>query len=780
MERIYLSMMRMHPSKTVLAVCLSSTTVASVGAAEKERSGSILGVVVDDTKQAPLALVVVTVDDIGRSAETSSEGRFELQDIPAGSHRLLVTRTGYLPKIETDVVVTQGRDTLITIRMQPALKLSEAVDVQASSFARSRDTGTSTFNMSYEELRRAPGAFGGDVTRLVQSLPGLVARDDMRNDIVSRGGSPAENLVLLDGIEVPGLSHFGSLEAATGGISMVNAELVGDVSFMAGGFPAQYGDRLSSVLEVWLREGNRRRFASEFDLSVAGAGFVLEGPLGGRGSWMASGRRSYVDLIAGAFDASGMPVYANYQTKLVYDPDDGNTLSLMSLGGWEDIRVRVEDQDEDDTNTVDADQTGWRATTGLSWRALLGAAGASTISFAHSLNAYDTIAWDQQLDGALVSDNRSREHQLALKHDLVFDLGPATLRTGWSMKRQSVDFKRANPLGEEDPYSTDPARVNAYAFDDRSSAMSGGAYLHLNRPLAGWATLSLGGRYDYYDINASSAVAPRAGLVFHPRSNLDLSVSGGRYYQMPALVYMKSHPENLDLAPIRADHIVAGAAYYPSSDVKLTVEAYEKRYSDYPVARDFPYLSLANKGNEFDLSLFLAPLVSLGKGRARGVELYIQKKFSRGFYGQISYALTRTEYRALDGVWRRADVDLPYVFQLVGGVRIAPSFEISSHFCYSSGPPMTPLLEDESRSQNRLVRDSSRINAERAPEFHRLDVRLDRRFTLGFCNLVAYVEADNVYARKNVRFETWNTKTREKSYEYQTGLLIIAGINVEF
>jgi outer membrane receptor protein involved in Fe transport len=293
-------------------------------------------------------------------------------------------------------------------------------------------------------------------------------------------------------------------------------------------------------------------------------------------------------------------------------------------------------------------------------------------------------------------------------------------------------------------------------------------------------TLSLGGRYDYYDVNASSTIAPRASLVFHPRSDLDLSVSGGRYYQMPALVYMKSHPENADLGPIRADHAVVGAAYYPSPDVKLTIEAYDKRCFDYPVARDFPYLSLANKGNEFDLSLFLAPLVSSGEGRARGVELYLQKKLSRGFYGQISYAFSKSEHRALDGVWRRADVDLPHDFQLIGGVKITPSFEISSRFCYSSGPPMTPLLEDESRAQNRLVRDVSRINAERASEFHRLDVRLDRRFSFGWGNLVAYVEADNVYDRKNMRFETWNTKTREKESESQTGRLIIAGINVEF
>ena len=182
---------------------------------------------------------------------------------------------------------------------------------------------------------------------------------------------------------------------------MVSAELVGETRFIAGGFPAQYGDRLSSILEVWLREGNRRRFESELDIGTAGAGFVVEGPLGGRGSWLASLRRSYVDLIAGSFDASGLPVYANFQAKLVYDLDDRHKLSVLSLGGGEDLRVRVEEQDENDANTVDADQTGRRATSGMSWRALIGGTGASNLSLAHSMSAYKTSAWDRKLDARL-------------------------------------------------------------------------------------------------------------------------------------------------------------------------------------------------------------------------------------------------------------------------------------------------------------------------------------------------------------------------------------------
>jgi hypothetical protein len=247
------------------------------------RTGSIGGQIAGLVTQQPIAGAIVTVEGTGLSAQTDAEGRFRIEGLAVGSYRLLVSARGFVPQREADVNVTVGRETPLSLKLQDAVARNEQVEVSASYFSKPDDVATSAFHMSYEDVRRAPGALG-DVGRMLQALPSAMVRDDMRNDIVARGGSPSENLILVDGIEVPNLSHFGAQGVSGGAISILNAELISDVDFMAGGFPAPYGQRLSSVLEVGLREGSREHFESEFDLGIAGAGFVAEGPIGKRGA----------------------------------------------------------------------------------------------------------------------------------------------------------------------------------------------------------------------------------------------------------------------------------------------------------------------------------------------------------------------------------------------------------------------------------------------------------------------------------------------------------------
>jgi hypothetical protein len=148
-------------------------------------------------------------------------------------------------------------------------------------------------------------------------------------------------------------------------------------------------------------------------------------------------------------------------------------------------------------------------------------------------------------------------------------------------------------------------------------------------------------------------------------------------------------------------------------------------------------------------------------------------------WGQISYAHSRTDNRALDGVWRPSTFDLPHVLAVVAGVKATRSLELSAKFTYTSGRPTTPLLP-ESYEQNRMIVDLTRVNAERVPAYHRLDFRLDRRQTHGWGNLVFYLELDNVYNRENALFYDWNPKTRERHMVPQLSFMALGGVNVEF
>jgi hypothetical protein len=753
---------------------------SAVGAQPVVPSGGIIGQITSLVTQQPVAGAVVAVEGTERRTETDADGRFSIAGLTPGSYRLSIAARGFIAKREADVAVTADRSTPLSLTLQDAVAHAEEVNVSASYFAKPEDLATSAFHMSYEDVRRAPGAMG-DVSRMLQTLPSAMARDDTRNEIVARGGSPSENLILVDGIEVPNLSHFGDQGVSGGAISMLNSELISGVDFMAGGFPAPYGQRLSSVLEVTLREGNRERFESEFDLGIAGAGFVAEGPIGKRGSWIASARRSYLDAVAPAFSLSDVPLYANYQAKATYDLSQRNRLSLVSLGGWEKMHEDAVMTDTSEPDVMVENHVGWRTVTGLNLRTLFGGRGVGTLSLAYAENAFDNDGWDKMLNRELVEHNRSRERETTAKYDLTYDLrGVGTLRAGLHGKRVTPRLDLSQPLGAQNPFSTDPTRINALVLDTRFSTWQGAGYLQLARHLAGRATLTLGGRYDYFALRKATRLSPRAGLSLRVARGLDLTASAGLYYQLPALVLMKATPVNAELGPIRADHYVAGLAYYPRPDMKITIEAYYKRYDGYPVSTQIPSLSLAGGSDAYDAQVLLMPMSGVGRGRSSGVELYAQKKLTHALWGQVSYAYSRTEQRALDGVWRPGGFDLPHVVSIVAGYRINRGIEVSSKFSYASGAPGTPLLLDLSAAQNREVYDVTRINAERLPAYSRLDLRADKRFAFKWGGLVLYVEADNVYNRKNVRDYVWNPKTVTPQIREQLRFMAVGGITVRF
>jgi hypothetical protein len=292
--------------------------------------------------------------------------------------------------------------------------------------------------------------------------------------------------------------------------------------------------------------------------------------------------------------------------------------------------------------------------------------------------------------------------------------------------------------------------------------------------------LTFGLRGDRYAYLHETRLRPRAGLTVDITPKVTASVSAGRYYQQPELVYLAASPVNRALDPIRADHLVAGLAYVPGPDLKMSIETYQKKYAGYPVSVEYPTLSLANIGDQSGLGGMLIPMTSQGTGRARGVELFLQKKLTGALYGQVSYSFSRTRHAALDGVLRPGAYDSPHTFATILGYKLGPRWEFSTRFTYASGRPYTPPLLAESFAQNRWIEDLARVNAARLPDYHRLDLRADRMFLLGRTNLALYMEVQNVYNRENVAAYGWNPKTRQPNTDKQLGLLPVFGINVQF
>jgi hypothetical protein len=200
-----------------------------------------------------------------------------------------------------------------------------------------------------------------------------------------------------------------------------------------------------------------------------------------------------------------------------------------------------------------------------------------------------------------------------------------------------------------------------------------------------------------------------------------------------------------------------------------------------PVSLEHPTFSLANSGADFNSTEdLLFPMVDAGQGRSRGVEVFVKKTLTERIYGQIAYSFSRTEQAALDGVYRRGSYDTPQVMTLLGGYRLGRRWEFSGRYSLSSGRAYTPALMPESLTQNRWIYDLSRVNGEPLPTYDRLDLRLDRQFTLKRTHIAFFAEAQNLLNKRTAVAYEWNAKTSALQAQQQLGRLPILGLTVEF
>jgi hypothetical protein len=206
----------------------------------------------------------------------------------------------------------------------------------------------------------------------------VIGTNDFRNDLIVRGGSPLENLYIVDNVEIPNINTFANFASAGGTVSILDAQLIQDVTFLTGGFPASYGNRTSSVLQTALREGSRERVTGRATVGFAGVGAVVDGPVAdGRGSWIVSGRRTFLDLVTDDVGIGGVPVQYTANGKLVVDINPRHRVWLLNVTGVDEIRLGLtEDSDlSDELSNFDIRHDGWRSATSFNWQQTFGTRG---------------------------------------------------------------------------------------------------------------------------------------------------------------------------------------------------------------------------------------------------------------------------------------------------------------------------------------------------------------------------------------------------------------------
>lgn len=680
---------------------------------------------------------------------------------------------GYTPIIIPDIIITTVKAAVVNFELQQTSLELQSVTIKADYFQKDPNIAGSITSFSYEEIRRAPGGFE-DVVRSLSSLPGIAQADAGRNDLVVRGGAPSENLYIVDGIKIPNINHFGSQGSTGGPLSYIDLNLVKDVSFSTGGFPAIYGDKLSSVLKINLNDGKRERPGGKATISATQFGINAEGPIGRNVNFLLSARRSYLDLIFRAAGFGFVPEYYDVLNKISYDAGNNNTLSFLFIGAFDNIRYfnSTPDQRYQNSRTLGNDQTQY--VSALSFRHLFDK-GFYNLSVNRNYVKYEFSQKDT-LQNPIFLNNSLEEENNFQAEAVIKPTSNTEINSGIEVKL--IEFRTDVRLPYFRTSFGDVLSVNSLKGSEKYRKV--GFYTHYNNRLNEWAGINLGVRMDYFSgIQDPLTFSPRLSLSLFANEVTTLSFSTGVYYQSPSYIWLIGDRQNRDLKSIRSTHFVAGIERRLREDTQVRIEGFYKIYSDYPASSLRPYLVMSNTGAGFggsddNFSAFaLERLVSEGRGNVRGIEFQVQKKSSSiPCYGLLSLTYSEAYFTALDGIERPGSYDQRFIFNLSGGYMLDSRWEFGIKFRLATGKPYTPFNGDGSQ-------DAGSLNSARLATLHSLDIRVDRRWTFEGWTLITYIDVQNVYNRKNITSIRWDPAKNMAENSSSLGILPSIGISAE-
>jgi hypothetical protein len=761
--------------KYLFAALVPLTLPSFTSAQDTTGSGALRGRVVEENTHRPISDAELCLDN-GRCGRTGPDGSFRLEDLRPGDY--LVTVGTATAKVH----VRAGVEANVEFEVPEIKAYQETVEVSAPVFLAPEELRNSNYLVSAREVQYSASSLK-DVSRQLQTLPGVVfGGNDFRNDIVVRGGSPLENLFIVDNIDIPNINHFANFASAGGPVGEFNSELLADMTFLTGGYPAPYDNRLSSVVQISQRDGNHEHNAGQFTLGFGGAGGIAEGPIGTKGSWVVSMRRSFLDAFTKDIGIGGVPIYYNYQGKALYDLTPSDRVWISTIGGWDRIALRPNpDKPDEESTPYNVNTNGSRDSIGVNWQHVFGASGVGLLGVSTSGATEFTEVSDNRLADLITLNQTSSERDVGIKYDLTYSLsGVGRVQAGVSGRWYFINYDNNSPIGYDNPFSQVPGRVDPHHVIQDFTTTQQSGYLQVSRNLLEPLQLTVGLRWDRYAYGQNARLTERAGLTWRIRPSLSAHASFGTYVQQPAFVFLTASPINRSLAPIGARHIVAGLGWTPTGSTRVTVEAYEKIYSDYPVSTEYQQISLAAAGNDYGPNYYLIPMISAGRGRARGIEIFAEKKFNGHVYGEVNLSASQSRQAALDGIMRPSGFDSPYVFNATGGYHVSPLWEVAVRYVFLSGRPYTPYDPTLSQEQDRGVFDLSRVNALRAPSYQRLDFRIDRFLRWHGQQIDVYGGLQNAFNRQNFLAYQWDYRVNQPKELYELKLFPIGGVEWRF
>jgi outer membrane receptor for ferrienterochelin and colicin len=726
-------------------------------------TGSIRGRLIDEINNEPIPFANIVVRGTTKGTTTDIDGKYFIDRLNPGFIQLDISVVGYRRKVSPEVQIISNRVQNLDIKLEQSVEQIKEVVIEASPFNRPIESPLSMQTIGVAEIERAAGA-NRDISKVIQSFPGVASTPAFRNDIIIRGGAPNENRFFLDDIEVPNINHFQTQGASGGPVGIINVNLIREVDFQSGAFPASRGNMLSSLLQFKMLDGNSERIKGKAVIGASDLGLTLDGPLGKKTTYILSLRQSYLQFLFSALGLPFLPTYYDYQFKVKHRIDQKNEISLVSIGALDLFKLNTSANETEQQRYILRNipvNEQWNYAIGATYKHF-GENSYQTWVLSRNMLNNASVKYEDNIESPnrKILDFQSQEIENKFRFENTTRAGVWKFTVGVGAEYAKFNNTTFNRLYIP-ATSFGPARNDTIDFSSTLEVNKYSAFGQLSRRfLDSRLRLSLGLRLDGndYDVamqNPFNQFSPRASAAYDLSLKWTVNVAAGRYYQLPPYTIMGyrvngelvNRTNNLEY--IHSDHLNGGFEYRPTDKSKITMEGFYKKYDQYPLSVRTG-LSLANSGADFGV-VGNEPVVSASEGRAYGIEVLAQQKLAKGFYGILSYTWVKSEFTNADGSFAPSNWDSEHLVSLTAGKKFKNNWEVGGRWRYVHSRPSTPYLFPQSnfRSVYDLnpagVLDYSRINSERLPAFHQLDLRVDKVFPFEKWSLNLYFDIQNLY-----------------------------------
>ena len=723
--------------------------------AQQRETYSVAGRVIDRLTRQPVPYAsVVVAGDERKGASSDSTGRFVIERVPPGICRFAASSVGYKSLLTSEYLVSAATP-FVEIELEEDATRVEAVTVRPSPFRATVESPVGLNVIGIREIEKSPGS-NRDISRIVRSYPGVAFSPvGYRNDLIVRGGGPSENKFFMDGIEIPNINHFATQGATGGPVSIVNADLIQEISFYTGAFPADRAGALSSVLDFRLRDGNAEKQTFKATLGASDAGVSGSGHIGGRTTYVFSLRQSYLQLL---FKMLGLPFLPNYidgQVKVKTRLTERDELTVLALAGIDNMKLNVDEKGEDAEYLLSylpriRQET---FTVGASWRHYAGRH-VQTVTLSHNYLNNRNLKYrnnDASSEENLTLRLRSVEQKTSLRAENRTYAGRWTLRGGVELNYSHYTNRTLQRLYAGGVRLSDyRTRLGIVGW----GLFAGADYASGDRRF----TASAGLRADGCDYSARMArpwhqLSPRASVSYVVAPGWTVSGSAGLYYQLPPYTALGFKEEgafvNRDLRYMRVGEVSAGASWRLRDRLIVSVEGFWKGYGDVPLSLA-DGIPLSCKGNDYGV-VGNEALRSSAEGRAYGVEAMARWQIPGRVNVVGSVTVFRSEYRNdRQAPWIASAWDNRFVVNVSGTYDLPCHWSFGAKLSAVGGAPYTPYDVERSSlveawdAQGRPYYDYSKYNAGRLDAFAQLDVRVDKVFYFRRCMLGVYIDLQNV------------------------------------